>query len=111
MLKRIVPKKKLKCPNSQFNVAKCVPGNMEAKATGSTVRYSINGAKWKQRLCHPKKGLLPHSYQFGGLHGSPSFLTLKHINFTGKYFHLLRKKMLVFYILILKANFIQNVSY
>lgn len=34
------------------------------KATGSTIGYSLNGAKWKQPLCHCERGILglsPHS--------------------------------------------------
>lgn len=80
------------------------------KPTGSTGRYSINSTKCKQLLCHCEKGALDlTTHQFPGLCWSPPLLTLKHIHSPRKQLHLLRKKTLVYDILILKTTLIQNV--
>lgn len=62
MLERTVPKEKWKCPNSQFNIAKRVPGNMVAKSYWVNSRLLYHGVKWNQSLCHCEKGVLGGSY-------------------------------------------------
>lgn len=86
MLERTVPKEKWKCPNSQFNIT-----NMVAKSYWVNSRLLYHGVKRNQSLCHCEKGVLGALTTLFSVFRplrSSSFLTLKHINFTRKYFHL-----------------------
>lgn len=72
-------KEKWKCPNSQSNIAKRVPGNMVAKSYWVNSRLLYQDAKRNRSLCHCEKGVLgaPTTLINFQAFWSPSFLTLK----------------------------------